>query len=69
MKQTILTLLLAFIGLNAYADELTVYDGTDTSADVPFYGYGAANGTRSQYIIPADQLTNANGCDITKLTL
>ena len=69
MKQTILTLLLAFIGLNAYADELTVYDGTDTSTDVPFYGYGAANGTRSQYIIPADQLTNVNGCDITKLTL
>ena len=68
-KLTLLILLLSFIGLSAYADEITVYDGTDTSTDVPFYGYGAENGTRSQYIIPADQLTAMNGCDITKLTL
>ena len=68
MKQTILTLLLAFIGLNAYADELTVYDGTDTASEIPFYASFAKSGIRSQFIIPADQLTNVNGCDITKLT-
>ena len=66
---TLLTLLLTLLAIGTRADELTVYDGTDTSTDVPFYGYGAKNGTRSQYIIPADQLTNVNGCDITKLTL
>lgn len=68
-KRILLALLLAVFAVGAWADELTVYDGTDTSTDVPFYGYGAKNGTRSQYIIPASQLTNVNGCDITQLTL
>lgn len=68
MKQTILTLLLALIGLSAYADEITVYDGEDTASEIPFYASFAKSGIRSQFIIPADQLTNVNGCDITKLT-
>jgi hypothetical protein len=68
IKQTILTLLLTFIGLGAYADEITVYDGTEESFYVPFCGYNASNGTRSQYIIPADLLVNVEGCNITKLT-
>lgn len=68
MKQTILTLLLALIGLSAYADELTVYDGTATNSHIPFYGLYADYGMRNQFIIPANQLTNMNGCDITKLT-
>ena len=68
LKQTILTLLLAFIGLSAYADEITVYDGEDTASEIPFYASFAKSGIRSQFIIPADQLTNVNGCDITKLT-
>ena len=58
MKHTILTLLLAFIGLGAYADEITVYDGTEEAFNVPFCGNNASNGTRSQYIIPADLLVN-----------
>ena len=68
MKQTILTLLLAFIGLNAYADELTVYDGTSLNNHIPFFGVYADYGMRNQFIIPANQLTDMNGCDITKLT-
>lgn len=68
MKQTILTLLLTFFGLSAYADEITVYDGTVEAFNTPFCGYNASNGTRSQYIIPADLLANVEGCDITKLT-
>ena len=68
MKHTILTLLLALIGLSAYADEITVYDGIEESFYVPFYGHNASNGTRSQYIIPADLLVNVDGCNITKLT-
>lgn len=68
MKQTILTLLLAFIGMNAYADELTVYDGTSLNNHIPFFGVYADYGMRNQFIIPANQLTDMNGCDITKLT-
>lgn len=68
MKQTILTLLLALIGLNAYADELTVYDGTSLNNHIPFFGVYADYGMRNQFIIPANQLTDMNGCDITKLT-
>ena len=68
MKQTILTLLLAFIGLNAYADELTVYDGTSLNNHIPFFGVYADYGMRNQFIIPANQLTDMKGCDITKLT-
>lgn len=68
MKQTILTLLLALIGLNAYADEITVYDGTSLNNHIPFFGVYADYGMRNQFIIPANQLTDMNGCDITKLT-
>ena len=68
IKQTILTLLLTFIGLSTYADEITVYDGTSLNNHIPFFGVYADYGMRNQFIIPANQLTDMNGCDITKLT-
>lgn len=67
-KRILLALLLAVLAVGTWADELTVYDGTETNYYIPFYGYNAGNGVRSQYIIPADELEDMNGCDITKLT-
>lgn len=67
-KQILLTLLLTLFAVGIWADDLTVYDGTDYTYNVPFSGKTANNGTRSQYIIPADQLTAVDGFDITKLT-
>lgn len=73
MKHKQLTLLLLLLlllvgGGRIAADEITVYDGEDTTSEIPFYASFAKSGIRSQFIIPADQLTNVNGCDITKLT-
>ena len=53
---------------SARADELTVYDGTDQTSTVPFNGFYADYGTRSQFIIPADDLTKMAGGSISKLT-
>ena len=38
-------------------DELTVHDGTETSNRVPMYVFSMSNYTRSQYVIPAEELT------------
>ncbi len=49
------------------ADELTVYEGTSTSGYVPAYlGYWDQF-TRSQYVIPAADLENMNGCTINAI--
>ena len=70
-RRTILSLLLILVGMGVWADEetLTVYeDGADQTYFTPFSASSAANGTRSQFIIPADQLTAMNECEISSLT-
>lgn len=63
-----LALALLGIGSVANADELTVYDGTTTNAEVPFYGlYVDDNYQKCEYIIPASALSGINGAEIKGL--
>ena len=69
-KKTLLSLmmlLLASIGV-ARAQEVTVYDGTSTSRNVPAYVYFFDDFTRSQFVIPAGDLTAINGNTIQSMT-
>ena len=50
------------------AASLTVNDGTTTNGYVPVYGYWADNYSRSQFVIPASQLTAMQWGNISKLT-
>ena len=51
------------------ASTLTVADGEETSGHVPVYGfYADTEDSESQYIIPADMLTDLEGKEITDLT-
>ncbi len=82
MKRTIKTGLAALLALllvvglfpatmrtaKAEETELTVYDGNDTSGYVPVYGFYADAYTKSQFIIPADDLATISGYSISKLT-
>ena len=53
----------------AWADELTVYDGTTTNGYVPVYGYYIdTEGTKAEYIIPTTELADLDGGTISKLT-
>lgn len=63
-------LILSVWGTNpAWADEITVYDGTATNSYLPLYGYYAASkGTISEFIVPSSQLTALNGMAIKQLT-
>ena len=68
-KTLLLILLMALLApwaVNAQ-ETLTVYDGTGTNSYVPFNGLYADYGTRSQYIIPAEELTAMAGGTITSL--
>lgn len=47
---------------------LTVNDGTTTNEFVPVYGYYVDNYSRSQFIIPASELTTMQWGNISKLT-
>lgn len=70
MKKTLHLLLLALllpIGAGAQ-EELTVYDGTSSSYYVPAYVYYWDDFTRSQFVIPAEDLSEMNGGTITALT-
>ena len=48
--------------------DLTVYNGTATNQFIPMYGYYFDNYTKSEFIIPASQLTAMNGCAISAIT-
>lgn len=63
-------LILSVWGTNpAWADEITVYDGTATNSYLPLYGYYAdSKGTISEFIVPSSQLTALNGMAIKQLT-
>ena len=64
-----MTLLLTLLTtVTARANELTVYDGTLTSYYVPYIYYWD-DFTKSQYIIPADSLSDMVGCEISTITL
>ena len=64
---SILALLLMTVTQGAWADELTVYDGTQSSPFSPAYMNRFDMYTRSQYIIPAANLEAMNGKIITAL--
>ena len=55
-----------FTPTNAYS--ITVNDGTTTNSYVPIYGLWVDNITKSQFIIPATDLTDIAWGTITKLT-
>ena len=57
---------ITFTPTNAYF--LTVNDSTATNGNVPIYGYWVDNITKSQFIIPATDLTTIQYDTITKLT-
>ncbi len=61
-------LLFAFLGGTRAQETLTVYDGTDTHSEIPFWGLYADYGVRSQFIIPAGELVVMDGGTITALT-
>ena len=49
-------------------ETLTVYEGTNTSSFVPAYIYYFDDFTRSQFVIPADDLADMIGTPITSMT-
>lgn len=52
-----------------WADELTVYDGTNTNEYIPLYGYYAdTKGMQSEFILPASDLASIDGAKISGLT-
>ena len=61
----LLTMLCSLTG--AWAYELTVYEGTATSSYVPAYVYYFDDFSRSQFVIPADDLSAMDGGTISSL--
>ena len=55
-----------FTPTDAYS--ITLNDGTETNNYVPVYGLWVDDYSRSQFIIPASDLTALQGATITKLT-
>ena len=72
MKKSLLLLTLMVL-LTPWAvkaqSELTVHDGTSTNSYLPAYGlYVDTQGSTSEFIIPADDLSEMSGGSISKLT-
>ena len=63
----LMTLFLALLGGARAQSELTVYEGTATSNVVPAYVFYFDDFTRSQFVIPADDLTEMDGGTISSL--
>ena len=69
-----LTFLFAFLltllgGMRAWADELTVHNGTNTNEYVPVYGYYADSGSMQvEFILPGEELDEMKDGTISKLT-
>ena len=61
-----MSLLLMFLGGRAQ-EQLTVYEGSMTETHFPAYVYYFDNFARSQYVIPAADLTVMAGCVVTGL--
>ena len=61
-------LLLSLLGVTQVAaDELTVYDGTNTNDYVPVYGYYADAYQKCEFIIPAADLADMNGSQVSEM--
>ena len=57
----------AFFGVARAQSELTVYEGTATNRNVPAYIYYFDDFTRTQHVIPAEDLADMMGATITSL--
>ncbi len=65
----LILILFSFSGGAKATDELTVYDGTNTQSFIPVYiDRFKDNYCRSQYVIPAAELTPMNGATIYSIT-
>lgn len=54
---------------SVWADELTVFDGTESSTYYPVHGnYADTEGSLSEFIVPSTALSDMNGCTISKMT-
>ncbi|MBO4724289.1 MAG: DUF2436 domain-containing protein, partial [Bacteroidaceae bacterium] len=70
-KKLILFLMVLLFGSANFlrADELTVGEGTTTNSYIPAYGlYVDTDGTTSEFIIPASELTAMNGQAISQMS-
>ena len=70
-KLLLLTLLACFAGgvSPAWADELTVANGTTTNSYIPFNAQNADYGVKGEYIIPSSDLIAMNGMVIKSIKL
>ena len=69
MKKIFTLFAVAVLAFTAQAATLTVADGTQSNAHYPFYGlYYDTEGTTSQVIYPATELTDMVGKQITEIT-
>jgi hypothetical protein len=68
MRPLMMLLLLAFVGGTKAQETLTVYDGTDQYLVVPMNINTFCEYTRSQYVIPAKDLTGMTGGTISSIT-
>ena len=67
-KKLLLCFVMWVMGLTAFAQEtLTVYEGTATNNTVPAYVFYWDDFTRCEYVIPASELADMEGCTITAL--
>ena len=49
-------------------ETLTVYDGTNTNSNIPFYGlYADTEGSAAEFVIPSDMLEDMTGGQITAM--
>ena len=70
MRNKILSLLVLLLtaASGAWADELTVCDGTAENSHVPVYGYFGDGLMKSEFVMPAADLSAMNGKAITSMT-
>ena len=64
----LLTLMIGFCSLQVSAQEtLTVHDGTTTNSYVPVYGYYADAYLKAEFVIPANDLVDMTGGNVTSM--
>ena len=68
MKKIIIFLITLLATTGARADELTVFDGTDTSGFVPVYGWYANYYNKCEFLMPASDLEAMAGQSINSMT-
>ncbi|MBQ9671613.1 MAG: DUF1573 domain-containing protein [Prevotella sp.] len=64
----VITLLALLAGTSpTWAEELTVYDASNTNTEVPVNGFYGDNYQKCEFVIPAEDLSAMNGANITAL--